>query len=57
VEKRKKLYAQFQKQVTEDLPLIWTNEEPYTTIYKAELKNIPSGVWGAVAPLDEVTRG
>jgi len=57
MEKRKKLYAQFQKQVTEDLPLIWTNEEPYTTIYKAELKNIPSGVWGAVAPLDEVTRG
>jgi peptide/nickel transport system substrate-binding protein len=55
-EKRKKLYGQFQKQVTEDLPLIWTNEEPYTTIYKADLKNVPGGVWGAVAPLDEVTR-
>lgn len=52
--KRKELYSKFQKQVTEDLPFIWTNEQPYTTIYNAALKSIPNGVWGALDPLDDV---
>ena len=52
--KRKDLYAQFQKIVTTELPLVWTNEEPYTTIYSKQVMNPPMGVWGAMGPMDEV---
>lgn len=52
--KRKDLYAQMQKIVTAELPLVWTNEEPYVTIYSKTLKNPPLGAWGAMGPMDEV---
>lgn len=51
---RRELYSRFQSQVTADLPFIWTNEEPYTTLYKAGLRGVPLGVWGAMAPWDEL---
>lgn len=51
---RKDLYAQVQRILTTDLPLIWTNEEPYTTIYSDVVQNPPMGVWGAMSPMDEV---
>jgi len=54
-EKRKALYAQFQDIVTEDLPLCWTNEEPFFTIYRKGLKNPPLTVWGPLAPYDRVS--
>ncbi len=51
---RKDIYAKVQHILTTDLPLIWTNEEPYTTIYNGAVKNPPLGVWGAMGPMDEV---
>lgn len=53
-DKRKALYAEFQRIVTRELPVLWTNEEPYTTIYSTRVKNPPLGVWGAMGPMDEV---
>ncbi|MYN14244.1 ABC transporter substrate-binding protein [Pusillimonas sp. TS35] len=52
--KRKELYGEFQKIVTNELPLIWTNEEPLFTIYDANLVNVPSTVWGPLGPWDEM---
>ena len=52
--KRKALYAEFQKIVTDELPFAWTNEEPYVTIYNKKVKNRPLSVWGAMQPMDEV---
>ncbi len=52
--KRKALYAEFQKIVTDELPVAWTNEEPLYTIYDAKLEGIPLSVWGALAPFDEM---
>lgn len=53
-EKRKALYGEFQKIVTEELPLIWTNEEPLFTVYDAKLENVPATVWGPLGPYDEM---
>ena len=33
---RKALYAEFQQILTEELPLIWTHEAPYQTVYHKE---------------------
>lgn len=52
--KRKALYAEFQKRLTEDLPLIWTHENPYFTIYNKDLRDVPLGIWGAMAPWDKM---
>lgn len=53
-EKRKSLYAEFQKIVTEDLPVIWTNEEPYVDVFRKSMQDPPLTVWGAFAPFDHV---
>lgn len=53
-EKRKELYAQFQEIVTEELPLCWTNEEPFFTIHRKGLQGVPLTVWGPLAPYDRV---
>ena len=52
--KRKILYAEFQKILTEDLPLIWTNEIHFFTVYHKELHGVPMGIWGAMAPWDKM---
>lgn len=54
MDERKKLYAEFQRIVTDELPFAWTNEEPYVTIYRDKVKNPPESVWGALSPMDEV---
>ncbi|MBW1925476.1 MAG: ABC transporter substrate-binding protein [Deltaproteobacteria bacterium] len=51
-EKRKALYARFQQILTEDLPLIWTHEAPYKTIYHKDLRNVVRGIWGSMTPAD-----
>jgi peptide/nickel transport system substrate-binding protein len=53
-ETRKALYAQFQQILTEDLPLIWTHEAPYQTIYHKNLNNVITSVWGAASPADKM---
>lgn len=52
--KRKELYAQVQKILTEDVPIFWLNVIPYATVYNNRMQNIPLTIWGAMAPWDEV---
>lgn len=52
--KRKELYVQFQQILTEDLPLIWTHEAPYQSIYHKDLRNAVTSVWGSMSPSDKV---
>jgi len=54
IAKRKALYAEFQKIVTQELPVAWTFEVPFHTLYHRDLENPPLTVWGAMAPFDEV---
>ena len=55
--KRKALYAQFQQQVATDLPIYWINSLPYHTAYNKKLKNVPTGIWGTMHPMDMVEWG
>ena len=53
-EKRKALYAEFQQLAAADLPIYWINAMPYHTAYDKKLKNAPTGIWGAMHPMDMV---
>lgn len=53
-DKRKALYGEFQNIVSNELPLIWTNEEPLLTVHDVNLENVPSTVWGPLGPYDEM---
>ncbi|MEM7127445.1 MAG: ABC transporter substrate-binding protein [Chloroflexota bacterium] len=48
------LYAEFQEIVADELPLYWINSLPYHTGYNNRVHNVPSTIWGAMAPMDEV---
>ncbi len=52
--KRKDEYAQFQKIITNDIPVTWIVELPFHTIYNKRVGNVPTTVWGPASPLDEV---
>lgn len=52
--KRAALYAEFQKIVVDDAPILYLNVTPFNTVYKSNLKNPPLTIWGAASPLDEV---
>ena len=54
VEKRKALYAEFQAIVAGDLPIYWLNSLPYHTAHNKALGNAPTGIWGAMHPMDRV---
>jgi len=55
LEKRKALYAEFQKIVTDELPFLWTNEEVLTTVWlKDKVRNLPLSIWGGMAPYDKM---
>ena len=54
VEKRKSLYSEFQQLVAGDLPVYWINQLPYHTAYNKRLKNVPTGIWGTMHPMDTV---
>lgn len=53
-EKRKTLYAEFQKIIADELPLypIWAS--PYHTVSSTSVGNAPESVWGTSSPLDRV---
>ncbi|ETX03298.1 MAG: peptide ABC transporter substrate-binding protein [Candidatus Entotheonella gemina] len=53
-EKRKALYAEFQKIVVDELPLAWINVLPYYTAIHKGLANPPLTIWGMMAPMDEL---
>ena len=53
-EKRKTLYAEFQKIVVHDLPIYFIMKIPYVTIYNKNLKGLNDSIWGMISPLDSV---
>jgi peptide/nickel transport system substrate-binding protein len=52
--KRKVDYAEFQKIVTEDLPIDFINLIPFHTAASKKMGNVPVTIWGPLSPYDEV---
>ncbi len=52
--KRKALYVEFQKTITDELPVFYLFEVAYYTLYNKTVGNPPLTVWGAMSPFDEV---
>ena len=52
--KRIALYQEFQKIVVDDAPISFITTMPYHTVYNKDLRNLPTTIWGAMSPLDEV---
>ena len=52
--KRKAYYAEFQKIVTDELPVYVINQVPYFTAANKKVGNVPNSIWGTLSPLDEV---
>lgn len=52
--KRKSLYADFQRAVTADVPLVWLTELPYHTIASKRVQNLPTTIWGTASPMIDV---
>jgi len=48
LEKRKALYAEFQKIVAEDVPLYFTHEAIYHTVRNKENIDTKTSVWGGL---------
>jgi len=53
-ETRIELYAEFQEIVSDELPIYWINSLPYHTGFRDRVQNVPSTIWGTMAPMDEV---
>lgn len=51
--KRKALYAEFQKIVMTDLPIMFLTVIPYHTLSSRRVHALPDGIWGLLSPLDE----
>lgn len=56
-DKRRALYGEFQQIVAGDLPVYWINALPYHTSYDKRLQNAPTGIWGTMHPMDQVSWG
>jgi peptide/nickel transport system substrate-binding protein len=54
IAKRKALYSEFQRIVTDELPIVWLNLAPFHTVYNKALGNPPVSIWGIHSPLDEL---
>ena len=52
--KRKAQYAEFQKIVTDEVPIRFLNLVPYNTLTRTNVGNVPTSIWGTASPLDEV---
>ena len=52
-EKRKALYAEFQKIVVDETPIAYINVDPLRTVYNVNVGNPPLTVWGGLSPMDE----
>ena len=52
--RRKALYSEFQRIVTDELPIVWLNLMPFQTVYNKALGNPPVSIWGIHSPLDEL---
>jgi peptide/nickel transport system substrate-binding protein len=52
--KRKALYKEFQQIVVEDVPILFLHPLPYAQAAHKGLRNLPTSIWGPMAPYDEV---
>ncbi len=52
--KRKAYYATFQKIVTDEVPIVYLNVAPYHTVASKRVGNLPTTIWGAASPMDDV---
>ena len=53
--KRAALYGEFQQIIGQDVPIYFINALPYHTAYKSGLKDVPTGIWGTMHPMDNVS--
>lgn len=53
-EKRKALYAEFQKIVVHDLPVLYIMKVPCLTLHHKNLAGLNDSIWGMLSPLDNV---
>ena len=56
VDKRKALYAEFQRQVTADLPVIFTHVWAQGYAARKDLVNVPESIWAPMVPWDTMSR-
>jgi peptide/nickel transport system substrate-binding protein len=54
INKRKALYAKFQKIITEDVPVVFIHSPAYHTISNSNIVNTSMSVWGVMAPNDSM---
>lgn len=52
--RRKALYSEFQRILTDELPVVWLNMMPLQTVYNKALGNPPVSIWGVHSPFDEL---
>lgn len=52
--KRKASYASFQKIVTDEVPIVFINLSPYYMVANKKVGNLPTTIWGAASPMDDV---
>ena len=56
LEKRKKLYAEFQRQVVQDLPVVFTHVWAQGYAARKDLLDVPVSIWAPMAPYDTMAR-
>ncbi|MFM9148069.1 MAG: ABC transporter substrate-binding protein, partial [Verrucomicrobiota bacterium] len=56
VEKRKKLYAEFQTQVVADVPQVFTHVWNLSNAARKDIAGVPESIWAPLAPWDAMTR-
>ena len=56
VEKRKKLYAEFQTQVVADVPQVFTHVWNISNASRKDIVGVPESIWAPLAPWDTMTR-
>ena len=56
LEKRKKLYAEFQRQVVQDVPQVFTHVWAQGYAARKDLVDVPESIWAPMAPYDTITR-
>jgi len=56
LEKRKKLYAEFQRRVVQDLPVVVTHVWAQGYAARKDPLNLPTSIWAPMVPDDTMTR-
>lgn len=56
LEKRKKLYAEFQRLVVADVPQVFTHVWAQGYAARKDLVNVPESIWAPMVPYDQISR-